>query len=303
MTRAFQLTIADAAFTVSTPPGVEIVEDDPAYPAFLGPPAGGSDVLRFPFRLSLDDPSFPERLEPVFDTGEAWKAFRHGDDIVLTIPAPTGFTGHLWVVRLTRGGSSHDLYCGKALIQKAGEKTIVANALRYPLDQILMMHLLTPHRGVIVHSAGFHRDGVGAFFAGVSGAGKSTLTELVASRDDLSPLSDDRVVVRKTTDGIRFYGTPWPGEAGVAVNESAGLGAVVILRQARRHGLRELSRREAFERLLPTVSVLWYDAERTTAALEWCDEILRSVPAYELSFARDEGVADTIDELFGYFPG
>jgi len=303
MTQTFELTIADVAFSVSTPAGVEIVENDPDYPAFLVPPGRGPDVLRFEFGLELDEPGIPDQLRPIFDTGEAWKAYRDGDDTLLTIPAPSGFSGHLWVVRLFAAGPPHRIFCGPAMIDRADDRTVVANPLRYPLDQILMMHLLTPHQGVIVHAAGFHRNGVGAFFAGISGAGKSTLTGLVGDSLGLLPLSDDRVIVRKTSSGIRVFGTPWPGEARVAVNQSAKLGAIVILRQAGDHSLRELDPREALERLLPTVSVLWYHPELAAAALDWCGELLGALPAYELSFRRDEGVVATIDELFGYFPG
>jgi hypothetical protein len=297
MAHPLHLTIADIAFAMSVPAGVEIVENDSAYRDFLTPPDNSLDVVPVPIRLTFDEPPDVEALPLLFDTGEAWQAYREGDAVVLRIKAPVGFGKHLWVVRLGADGLPHDLFCGSAWVNRSGDQTVLTNPLRYPLDQILMMYLGASRRSVIIHAAGLHRAGVGVLFAGVSGAGKSTLTGLLAEVPELGHLSDDRVMVRRTSRGIRVYGTPWPGEAGVAANESARLGSVVLLRQADHHQLRRLEPREAFERLLPMVSILWYDADLATAALAWCDELLREVPAYELSFKRDEGVAETIEEL------
>ena len=297
MAQPLNLTIADVAFSMTVPAGVEIVENDPAYRFFLRAPDTSSDVIPVPIRLTFDEPPDVEGLPLVFDTGDAWKAYRDGDDVVLRIQAPTGFGEHLWVVRLSADGLPHDLFCGSAWVNRHGDRTVLTNPLRYPLDQILMMYLGARRSCMIVHAAGLHRGGVGALFAGVSGAGKSTLTGLLADVPDLGHLSDDRVMVRRTSDGIRVYGTPWPGEAGVAANESARLGSVVLLRQANHHQMRKLEPGEALKRLLPMVSILWYDADLTTASLAWCEEVLSEVPAYELSFKRDEGVAETIEEL------
>lgn len=298
MTLSLQLTIADVALLVSIPEGVEIVESDACYEAFLGSLGRRPSFLSVPLRLSFDEPADPGRYRKVFDTQTSWKAYRGDGMTVLTMPVPWDPDRHVWTVHLKDRCSESTLYWSTEFVRRTGDRVELDNPLYYPIDQILIMHLLARRNGLIVHSAGFHRDGVGAFFAGVSGAGKSTLTELLAGRPDLSPLSDDRTIVRRVGEGIRVFGTPWPGEAGVAANESAELGAMVFLRQADSHGIRELDTGEALKVLLPTASVLWYDTELVDGALSWCDELLNEVPAYELSFARDEGVVEVVDELF-----
>jgi len=298
MALSCRLTIADVALSVSTPEGVKIVESEAWYEQFLGSSGPHQPFLSVPMRLSFETPADPGCYRKVFDTETSWKAYRGEDVTVLRMPVPWDSDRHVWTVHLKDCRSESTLYWSTDFVRRTGNRVELDNPLYYPVDQILLMHLLAPRDGLIVHSAGFHRDGVGAFFAGVSGAGKSTLTELLDGRPDLSPLSDDRVVIRRVDDGIRVFGTPWPGEAEVAANESAELGAMVFLRQADSHGIRELNPGEALKLLLPTASILWYDPELVDGALSWCDELLNEVPAYELSFARDERVAEVVDGLF-----
>lgn len=299
MNQRFDLTIAEVRFSIEIPENVSIDADHDWYAAFRGGPELRTHDDDVQLKLSLGQCPGMSGLRLVFDTGDAWRAFSDEDSTVFSMPAPAGREGCLWSVRVAKSGMPWELFWSTDFVNRQSTDRIeLINPLRYPLDQILVMHFLAQRKGMIVHSAGFHRDGVGAFFAGVSGAGKSTLTELLANRPDLIPLSDDRVIVRRMDDGLRVFGTPWPGEAGVAANESADMGAMVFLRQADHHRLREINPREALERLLPTASILWYDAELSGAALEFCDELLQSVPAYELSFAKDEGVAGVVEELF-----
>ena len=51
--------------------------------------------------------------------------------------------------------------------------------LHYPLDELLMVHLLARGRGVEIHGSGIvDADGYGTLFAGQSGAGKTTMSRL-----------------------------------------------------------------------------------------------------------------------------
>ncbi|MEE4271904.1 MAG: hypothetical protein V2I67_09525 [Thermoanaerobaculales bacterium] len=294
-----QLSIADVTLTaVGDSRSVHIEKDSDFYAAFLGGRGDPGNAVEFVFELQTDRPPEPGVLPMVFDTGEAWKVYRDGPDTLIAMPAPRGVDGHLWVVRLNQENRHHQLYVGPALVRHEAGRRVIENPLRYPLDQILMMYLMAQHRCLILHAAGICRGGLGVLFSGVSGAGKSTLSGLLEGLDDTVHLSDDRVVARKVRDGIRVYGTPWPGEAMVAADESAPLGAVVLLRQAAHHELTRLEPVEALKRLLPMASILWYDSVRADAALGWCDELLRSVRAYELAFARDERVRAVVEDLF-----
>ena len=73
-------------------------------------------------------------------------------------------------------------------------------------------------------------EGKGYLFAGPSGAGKSTICSFYQELEQYTILSDDRMVVKKSGDDFFMYGTPWSGEAGIAVNDSAKLHGMFFLR-------------------------------------------------------------------------
>jgi len=110
-------------------------------------------------------------------------------------------------------------------------------------------------------------------------------------------LSDDRVVIRRIGDGFRAYGTPWPGELGITLNESAPLSAVVFIAHDEANAVVPLAGREALERLLPVTSVPWYDAEVFPHILETLEELAAEVPAFELRYTPGPAVVPLIREL------
>ena len=89
--------------------------------------------------------------------------------------------------------------------------------LQYPLDELLMVHLLARGRGVAIHGSGVvDADGRGTLFAGQSGAGKTTMARLWLSEPGVKILSDERVVLRQEGDDVWMYGTPWHGDGRIA---------------------------------------------------------------------------------------
>lgn len=173
--------------------------------------------------------------------------------------------------------------------------------LNYPLDQLLLMNHLAPRGGFILHGGGVALDDGGVAFAGVSGAGKSTLARsFIAAGLEAALLSDERVVLRRGTEGWTVWGTPWPGDAQVARNAGAPLRALVFLVHAARDRLVRLSPAEAARRLFPAISCPWYDRERLLPVLAACDSIVGDVPCYALEFAPGPAAAELV---CGLVPG
>jgi hypothetical protein len=297
MSTSFHLDIPGVVFDLQTRPGIEVVEHHPFYREFYGRRRATTDALTARVEVTigrpLPDPGWPV----VFDSGDAWLAFRDGGDLIFAFRSPVEPGAFWWVARLIGGGPIIRVVCDPEVVDCTPELERIANPIHYPLDQLLTMVLLAGRGGCIVHAAGVHRGGRGVACVGRSGAGKTTLMGLLDGRGDLARLSDDRVILR-VGDPPRISGTPWAGEGMIAANETADLAAFIFLHQGPAHELQPITPREAAAQLLPTTSIPWFDEAAMTGCLATLDRLLRDTPAYNLVFRLDRGVADLIDQLF-----
>ncbi len=130
-----------------------------------------------------------------FDSGKGlWRLYRtpDGPQIVFTSPA-------LGAEPYQAAAFSEDFRQGVVTMRRdAFAARLPVYPLHYPLDELLMVHLLSRGLGVEVHAAGVVLpDGRGWLFVGVSGAGKSTLSRLWRAEPDVTVLSDERIVLRR----------------------------------------------------------------------------------------------------------
>lgn len=283
------LRIAGVTFRLHGPAGWIIEEKDPPYASFWNPPATESpsfvDVKIEPGRNPFLLPA-----RPLFAPDESWTAFRDGDIRWFRLQPPP-FAEPIWEVRMEMDPVSVTVYCGPDLVLQRGDRPRLLNPLHYPLDQILLMHCLAPEGGLLLHAAGLVVNGGGYLFAGKSGAGKSTISRLLGEQDGVRLLNDDRLVLRPSGGDFRMYGTPWPGELGIAHNGSSPLAGVFFLRQSRENRLVRLTPAEAMERLLPVTSIPWYDPPIVDLLLPAIERLVHSVPAFDFHFMRDPAAA------------
>jgi hypothetical protein len=215
-------------------------------------------------------------LRPLFSTDGSWSLWRDVDtDLLVSPPLPGG--DPWWAARISRDAAQVTLHV---------TTHPWPGALQYPLDQLLLMGFLARRSGLLVHSAGLVLDGRAYVFPGRSRAGKTTLTRALLGAPDLGwqGLSDDRLVLRyEDRAGWRAYGTPWPGEAGIAVNDGAPLAAVCCLRQAAALRVDRLDPASAAARLLPVTSIPWYDPGPLEGCLATVHRLVTEVPLVDLS--------------------
>lgn len=290
------LEIAGLRFRVEAPADLEVVLHDPRYAPFLGSRRDPA-AIEVPAQLRLDAPPDTACLPLAFDSGVAWRAYRDGADLLFDYRLPD--TGErLWTARLAGGRPEVVVHCGRALLGSGPAAGTLYSPLSYPLDQLLLMCLLPLRGGLLVHSAGVRRGERAVVCPGHSGAGKSTLSRLLQGRSDLVRISDDRMVLRRAGTSFEAWGTPWAGTERIAENEGAPLAALAFLHQSERTELRPIGPAEGLSQLLPVGSVPWFDLERATACLAFCDALLAGVPLYELHFRRHEEVGEVLDALF-----
>jgi hypothetical protein len=245
----------------------------------------GSIADRVQFRWEVGQPGL-EGATLVIDNEPGFSWYRENDRFVAAKRMPWDENRLLWKMTIMPDGGSALIVCDEIFICP-GEGRTPMSPLGYPVDQILLMHHLATRRGAIHHAAGgIARDRL-FLFLGRSGAGKSTITQLLIKHGGMELLSDDRVISRCIDGRWLGYGTPWPGEAGVARNASAPLGGLFFLKQSTDLRMERLTPSEALDRLLPVTSVLWFAPELFVPQLTYLRELVETVPAFDLHFRKD----------------
>lgn len=173
--------------------------------------------------------------EKLFDAGSVWQLYRVDGQYQFRFTAPR-FGPEPYKTASLYSDFTIGEVCLRAACFRSKRPVY---ALEYPLDELLMVHLLAHGRGVEVHGCGVaDSDGAGYLFLGQSGAGKTTMARLWRPEQPLpdgrgsegnrkkpgvSPdssaadiLSDDRIILRFLEGRLWMYGTPWHGEACLA---------------------------------------------------------------------------------------
>jgi hypothetical protein len=242
------------------------------------------------FAESLEMPS----TEPSFSSGGLWSAFTGstGTKFYFCSPIfgsepykaawfdPTFQRGHI-VMRRDCFAEGQPVY-----------------PLEYPIDELAMMHRLSLGEGVEVHALGLTDvDGEGYLFLGHSGAGKSTTARLWMSKPGVKLLSDDRIILRKKEGKYWMYGTPWHGDAGVSSQGCAPLSAIFLLEQAPKNEFQPLPGAKAAAELFARCFVPHYLGNGIQFALDFFDELTRSIPCSVFRFAPTESAVEAIRDV------
>jgi hypothetical protein len=123
--------------------------------------------------------------------------------------------------------------------------------------------------------------GRGLLLVASSGVGKSTLSRWVESAYPGSVLCDERIAVRREEgDAWTMAGTPWSSSAGIARRRTVPLSAIVFLEQAPANEIRPLTAAQAFERILPMVSIPWHETDLANLGTTTLGHLLGTVPAH-----------------------
>ena len=267
-------------------------EDDPHYVPFLAP-----DDLNDGARIVVDvaeEPVVPRAGErAVLEAGDSWVLWERGGSLVVRDRETEPGSAPGWELEILPGYAAARMTSAPWRTGAAAQAAM-PSPFHYPQDQILLT-LALAGRGAVVHAGGVSLRGKGILYAGPSGAGKTTLSRLLAAAGH-EILSDDRVIVRRDAGGFALHGTPWPGEGGYAAPGVLPLAAAVFLAKGSENRLRRLAPRDLARRLLPVMSVPWFDGELAGRYLELCEDLAARCPAFELAFRPDGGAIEALGE-------
>jgi hypothetical protein len=229
----------------------------------------------------------------LFDSGGAWQLLQSNGGFLFAFRSATGGHTPYKIARFNETFTSGDVQLYRRHFEE--HPSAIAHPLQYPLDELLMIHVLAQGKGVEVHGCGLlDANGRAYLFAGQSGAGKSTMARLWADRPGTRLLSDERIVLRTDGDRIVAYGTPWQGDAHFASPASGELAVLFFLQHAGRHAVAPAVASRAAARLFSCSFLPFHSAdavERTMAAVA---QVARRTRCYDLSFAPDRSLVDFV---------
>jgi hypothetical protein len=252
----------------------------------------------------------------IFDSGPPWQLHRDGDDRVFTFRSELGGSIPYKTARFNATFTEGDVRVYRPHF--AARPNDAINPLEYPLDELLMIHLLSQGRGVEVHGcAVLDERGRAYLFPGQSGAGKSTIATLwmqlgarcevpganddqvrgTSGRERVTLLSDERVVLRTDRDPVVVFGTPWHGDARSASPLSGELAGVFFLTHAPANSITPIHGAMALAKLFSCSFLPFHGAatlDRTAHAL---DLIVGRTPCYTLGFVPDQSAIDALATL------
>ena len=239
-----------------------------------------------------DSPLVPSG-DLLFDGGTAWQLRRTDGDFLFSFRSSSGDPSPYKAARFKADFSDGDIEVYRPRFAARSAEPI--DPLEYPLDELLMIHLLAQGRGVEIHACGLLDAAGRAFvFAGQSGAGKSTIGRLLSSLPGITMLSDERLVLRTDGDTVRVYGTPWHGDALLVSPRSGALAGVYFLGHAAVSRAVPVRASLAAAQLLARAFLPFHSRDAVQQTIAAVERTTAFAPCCDLWFAPDASAADVL---------
>jgi hypothetical protein len=292
MSHTLALDIAGLTIELGSEGDLSMVAEGAARKFVRADVPGGGRAPDVKLRAVWGEPVEPPAADLLFDPGKGlWRLYRRGQKNHFVFTAPL-----LGPHPYQAATFNQDFTDGEIEIRRdAFAHRLPVYPLQYPLDELLMVHLLSHGRGVEVHGSGIvSADGVGTLFAGQSGAGKTTMAKLWLSESDTTILSDERVVLRQEGDDIWMYGTPWHGDGRIAHQGRARLGRVFFLRHAEHNQVASVSATTSVARLFACGFAPFHHRDGLDYTLGFLEQVAQRCDCRELGFRPDRSAVDFV---------
>lgn len=225
----------------------------------------------------------------LFDSGQTWALYQSHGKYVLQNDTLDGDSHPDTYVIIESDFKSGDIY----LAPDAFREDLFSDPLGYPLNQILMILLLSRRKGIILHACGIRDGGRGYLFLGNSGDGKSTMAK-VWFENRTTILNDDRIVIREKGGAFWMYGTPWHGDFKEWSSQGIAIEKMFFLNRGNGNAAVPKGGAEAVSMVLARSFPPLWDEAGMAFTMDFCHRLVSKVPCYELSFSPDRNIIDFV---------
>ncbi len=185
-----------------------------------------------------------------------------------------------------------DFRNGTVYFHKSGE-----NDFLYPFLELLTINLLAESNGVLLHASCIDDNGSGYLFLGHSGAGKSTIANIWNEEKGIRILSDDRVIVSLSEEGLIAHGTPWHGTANYAINASVPVKKVFFISHSKHNSAVKINGIKAASELVRNAFLTFWDKNRMENSTETLMQISQKAGMFSLGFYPDRKILDFVRKV------
>ena len=144
--------------------------------------------------------------------------------------------------------------------------------------------------GFRLHASAITLEGRAYLFSAHSGTGKSTHTLKWTRLFGAAYLNDDKPALRKLNGVWTAFGTPWSGKHDLSSPQGVALGGIAFLKRGQINQIRPLPPMQALP-LLMGQTAYRLSAQQMELLLPMVDDILRTVPIWELTCRNDDEAA------------
>jgi hypothetical protein len=167
----------------------------------------------------------------------------------------------------------------------------------YPFLEVLTINLLAGGKGSLLHACCINDNGSGYLFLGQSGAGKSTMANLWNEEKGITILSDDRVLVSMTGQGLTAYGTPWHGTEKYAVNASVPVKKIFFISHSDKNSALEVNGITSVSELVRNAFLPFWDRDRMQYSTEFLIQLSQNARLFRLGVHPDRKIIDLIRNI------
>lgn len=213
---------------------------------------------------------------------EFWSIYQDHNDLFIRTVFPYSPSDEEAVLKYSLSEPCWDLWLN--------HKSRAIDPLSYPLDGLILYYLTVISGDVMIHASGVSHNGSGYLFSGISGRGKTTMARLW-DKHGAAVIHDDRLILRKTSDGYDMYNTPVYLDD---IPRKSPLNRIFVIDHGLENRIIKVRGAEAVSLVMANCIQHNWDQKIIARLLDSISGLCEKIPASRLFFTPDKSIIDYI---------